>query len=650
MGQEKYWIFFQDKGFTPIEKNELIQNEKRLIPDRTLKRRAKVLSASQVVDGDDLPLYPPYLGQLNQIGVQPIVSSRWLNAISARLTEEQKSQVEKLSSVSMIKRVSCYRIDFPVHQKKSLLMKPQIYNLDYGESLVQNEIINVPEVHDLGLDGSDVIVGMLDTGFDYKYHEALAHLEVLAEYDFINNDSTTQNETSNNDASSQHNHGTYTLSALGGFMEGQLIGPAYGAKFLLAKTEDVRSETKVEEDYWAAGIEWLEREGADVVNSSLGYIDWYTYADMDGRTAVTTIAAEKAIAKGVVVVNSMGNEGNNSWRHMIAPADGFNVISAGAVYNTGDIVGFSSRGPTFDGRIKPDVMAMGADVYSAQPSTINSYRGVNGTSLSSPLIAGVAALVLQAHPYLTPYEVRQALRETADRAQQPDNDFGWGLVNAYEAIFYHGHFFSRQPEIFSNQRYGHLVQIKIYSKTELDPNSLFLYYAAANQQFEQVPLTVANEENKYQAWIPVLPAGTEVEFYFSADDVNGVRKLHPYNAPDAYFSFTAYDSTIAPINPPDQFRLHQNYPNPFDQFLPTTIEYDIVTAGKVTLTIFNIMGQRVRKLVNGEFHGQGPFPYRRTWDGRNDAGELVTSGIYFYRLQVGRFSATKRMAFLQRKK
>jgi len=489
---------------------------------------------------------------------------------------------------------------------------------------------------------------MLDTGYDYKFHEAFSHLNVLIEFDFINDDSTTQNEPENNDASSQHNHGTYTLSALGGFKEGQLIGPAYGAKFLLAKTEDVRSETQAEEDYWAAGIEWLERQGADVVNSSLGYNDWYTYADMDGRTAITTIAAEKAITKGVVIVNSMGNEGNNSWRHMIAPADGFNVISAGAVYDSGELVGFSSRGPTYDGRTKPDVVAMGSGVYSAQPSTVDGYRRVNGTSLSSPLIAGVATLVLQAHPYLSPFEVREALRETADRAQNPDNDYGWGLVNAYNAIFYQGLFFSRMPEIFSNEQYGHLVQIKIYSKNELDENALFLYYAIPGQDYVQLPLTAAGEERNYQAWIPVQPEGTEIKFYFSAADFSGDTKFHPHKAPEAHFSFSAFDSTITPIDPPEDFRLYQNYPNPFAQ--STTIKYDIIAPAKVSLIIYNIMGQQVRKLVKDEYHRQNPYPFRKTWNGRNDQGELVTSGIYFYRMKSGRFSMVKRLVFLRGRK
>lgn len=647
MSQQKYWIFFKDKGYTQSEKIAPIAKEKGSFSERTLQRRAKMMGQNQLVDEDDLPLAKTYLTKLAQAGVKPIIQSRWLNAISAELTEQQKSTIQQFSFVKAIKPVAGYSRELPDQASNIFLAKPQDYKLNYGPSLQQNQMMHVPEVHDLGINGTGVIVGMLDTGYDYKFHEAFASMTVIAEYDFINNDNITQNESDDNDASSQHNHGTYTLSALGGFKEGQLIGPAFGASFLLAKTEDVRSETQVEEDYWVAGIEWLERMGADLVNSSLGYNDWYTYQNMDGKTAVTTIAAEKAIQKGVVVVNSMGNEGNNSWYHMIAPADGFNVISAGAVYSTGDLIGFSSRGPTYDGRIKPDVVAMGSDVYSVQPGTINSYRGTSGTSLSSPLVAAVATLVLQAHPYLTPFQVREALRETADRAKNPGNEYGWGLVNAYEAIFYHGLFFSPNPAIYFDEQAGHLVTTKIYSKNILKADSLFLYYAGPNENFSQAKLFPAGVDNEYQGWIPPLTRGALIKYYISARDENNDAKFHPHDAPAGYFTFLAQDPNFSPVEVPQEFRLYQNYPNPFAQ--STTIKYDIILPTEVTITIYNVLGQQVRKLVDNEFHYQNPFPYRKVWDGRNDRGELATSGLYFYRLTSNKFSSVQRMVFLRGK-
>ncbi len=643
-GQEKYWIFFSDKGYSGHDRQAQLAQAKQQFTWRALQRRAKMMGQQEVVGEDDLPLYQPYLDQLARLGIRPIVQSRWLNAISARMTQDQIDQVRQIRFIQRIQPVGRFNRELPETVSGAWRATPAPHRLDYGPSLDQNQIMHVPEVHDLGLDGSGVIVGMLDTGYDYQQHEAFSQMKVIAEYDFINNDSTTQNESDDNDAYSQHYHGTYTLSALGGFAEGRLIGPAYGASFLLAKTEDVRSETRIEEDYWVAGIEWLEAMGADVVNSSLGYNDWYNYEDMNGRTAVTTLAADRAVLKGVVVVNSNGNEGSSLWRHMMAPADGFYVISVGAVYNTGELVSFSSRGPTYDGRIKPDVVAMGSGVISAQANTISDYQGVSGTSLSSPLVAGVAALILQAHPYLTPLEVRDALRETADRAQNPDNDYGWGLVNAYEAIFYHGLFFSSQPKIFANENIGHLVTINIFSKYNLNTDALFVYYAVPGQSFSPIRLEPSLELNEYRAWLPKTAVGTEIKLYFSAADEKGNVKYHPHRAPEEYFKFLAFDSSITRIEPPQDFRLYQNYPNPFSS--STTIRYDLERPAQVTLIIYNVRSQQVRKIVD-QF--QNPDNYQHHWDGRDDHGALVASGLYFYRLQAGSFSATKRMVFLKEK-
>jgi subtilisin family serine protease len=228
---------------------------------------------------------------------------------------------------------------------------------------------------------------------------------------------------------------------LGGIREGQLIGPAFGATFLLAITEDVRSETPVEEDNWAVAAEWAERMGADVINSSLGYLDFdlpftsYTDRDMNGETALTTRAATMAAARGVVVVNSAGNGGFRADRNtLVAPSDGRLVIAAGAVDVMGNRAAFSSVGPTADGRFKPDVAALGVNTKVASRSGPDSYALANGTSFSSPLTAGAVALLLQAHPTYTVEQVLSALRSTASQASAPNNLLGWGILNAAAAV------------------------------------------------------------------------------------------------------------------------------------------------------------------------------------------------------------------------
>jgi subtilisin family serine protease len=228
---------------------------------------------------------------------------------------------------------------------------------------------------------------------------------------------------------------------VGGFQSGRLIGPAFAATFLLAKTEDTTSETPVEEDNWAAAAEWAEARGADVISSSLGYLTFdaphrsYTPADMNGQTAISTKAADAAAARGVVVVNSAGNSGFSSTGNTLgAPADGRLVIAVGAVDAAGNRVSFSSVGPSADGRVKPDVVAQGSAVIAATPGTGSGYAPVNGTSFSCPLTAGVVALMLQARPSATVQQVEDALRRTASRANTPDNLTGHGLVNALAAV------------------------------------------------------------------------------------------------------------------------------------------------------------------------------------------------------------------------
>ncbi len=310
--------------------------------------------------------------------------------------------------------------------------------MNYGGSYRQLTQINVPNAHLAGYRGQGVRVCMIDTGYrkDHAiFAEAFTEGRVIAEYDFINDDTNTQNQAG--DPSGQHNHGTYCWSTLGGALDGTHYGPAFEAEFLLAKTENVASETQVEEDDWAAAMRWADTMGADVISSSLGYSDWYVTANYNGDFCVTTKAADSAAAIGIVVCNSMGNSGPGATT-LSAPADADSIVSCGAVDSNGTIAGFSSRGPTFDGRIKPEVCAQGVATYCATPTTTTSYGRVNGTSLSTPLIGGAAAVILSAHPSWTPMQVREAMMMTASQRCMPGNVYGWGIIDVMAAINYDG--------------------------------------------------------------------------------------------------------------------------------------------------------------------------------------------------------------------
>lgn len=427
------WVYFKDKGVSGVRSMEkaLTQAERNLA-ERCLWRRAKVLQGNDLADCADLPVYPAYIEKIKPLVKKIRTTSRWLNAVSAEASPFGIRTLTKLPFVHRVDLVlSFFRNDPPPLPASETPLSIEDADVSfYGSSFIQINQINVRPLHRLGYTGRSVLVCMMDTGFR-KSHEIFRQANVAAEWDFVNGDGNVeQNLNDPNDYSDSH--GTGTWSILAGFKPGELIGPAYGADFLLAKTETEKYEKPIEEDFWAAGIEWAESLGAEIISSSLGYIDWYTFADMDGRTAVTTRAANRAVSLGVVVVNAAGNERDTSWRHIIAPADGFYVIACGAVDSMERIASFSSPGPTYDGRIKPEVCALGVRNWRAANKEDGSaiYNRGSGTSFATPLVAGAAALLLEIHRDWTPAQVRSAFLGTAGRSNNPDNDFGWGIVDA----------------------------------------------------------------------------------------------------------------------------------------------------------------------------------------------------------------------------
>ena len=422
------WIFFNDKTESDSTPDNVFQKALDNLDNRTRTRRSKVRHFS-LVDNRDIPVPTEYTEKVRSTGVLIRTVSKWLNAVSVSGTLEQLRSISGFPFVKKIDPVYGGKRKSPV-QRSLLKSSTEPGRSDYGPSYDQLDQINVIAAHEAGYTGAGVRVLILDTGY-YTDHEAIHEEQVIAEWDFINNDGETQNEEG--DPDNQHNHGTYTLSALGGRFDGELYGPAYEAEFLLAKTEDVSQEVPIEEDQYVAGLEWGESLGADIASSSLGYIDWYEFEDLDGMTAVTTIAVNTAIENGMVVVTAVGNSGTGG---IVVPADAFDVIACGAVDSDGNIASFSSQGPTADGRIKPEVCALGVSTYCAGVNSTSAYRYENGTSLATPLVAGAAACVLQAHPDWTPQQVREALMMTASDPENPDNQYGWGIIDVMGTINY----------------------------------------------------------------------------------------------------------------------------------------------------------------------------------------------------------------------
>lgn len=308
-------------------------------------------------------------------------------------------------------------------------------DLTYGESLAQNQMLDIPAIHKLGYDGSGVTIAVFDSGFDME-HPAFDQMHISDYYDFIEQDRDV------NGRDTLYEHGTMVLSVLGAYYPGELIGPAYGATYLLARTEETSTETRVEEHYWLAAVEWADSLGADIISSSLLYFDFdgtkedYSLRALDGNTTIVTRAANIAAERGILVVNAIGNEGPGDMS-LWAPADSPNILSVGAIYENGDITNFSGRGPTYDGRIKPDVVAMGSSLVVA--SGTNHFSGGTGTSFATPLIAGLAAQLLDARPGLSPNSVISLFHQNGDRSESPNNTYGFGipkLISLFEDARY----------------------------------------------------------------------------------------------------------------------------------------------------------------------------------------------------------------------
>jgi serine protease AprX len=438
------WVFFSDKG---DNLHNYLSKPSTVVSEKSLKRRAKVLDENNLLTPRDLPVNMEYVDQLESIGFKVKNKTKWFNGVSGWATKSELAQLSIMPFVKQLDIVYKFRNDYTEEELTNdnpesgqKLSKPDGTNsYNYGQSFTQLNQITVPQVHDLGFTGAGVTICMMDAGFDrWTTHQAFSSMSVIATWDFVNGDSDVEDGSDMGEGS----HGCATLSIIGGFFEGELIGPAFGANFILTKTENTDSETPIEEDNWIAALEWADSIGVDVTSTSLGYNDFdppgpgpedYTWQDMDGNTCRITIGADYAVSLGIFVVNSAGNEGYNPDHNTLgAPADGDSVIAVGAVNSDGSRASYSSVGPTADGRIKPDLMAMGTGTFHACNISNSCYSSSGqGTSYSCPLVAGVAALLLQVDPNLTPMQLASLLKNTASQSNNPDNLYGWGIINTY---------------------------------------------------------------------------------------------------------------------------------------------------------------------------------------------------------------------------
>jgi subtilisin family serine protease len=440
-----FWVFFRDR---PVASGAAVT-----VTPRALARRAKAArargeaapgdGARAPVDDRDRDPDAGYVRAVESAGGTLRVRSRWLNAVSVDADSAALVRIQALPFVTGVDRVAVLTLPEAAMSTESVgtsapartntAAADQADAVEYGDSYRQLEMLGVPEAHAMGYHGEGVLICVLDSGFE-RSHEVFDRLRIREERDFVFDDRDTGYDPSQ-DLLTQADHGTAVLSVLAGYAPGRLIGPAYESEFILGKTERTGSELRSEEDHWCEAVEWAEAEGADIVSSSLSYPLWYRLPERDGRTAENSRVATIALERGLLVVNSTGNYGPGPLT-LSPPSDAPGVLAVGSVDANGTLSRFSSIGPTWDRRIKPDLVAMGTATRQAKGRTRHDYTTANGTSFSTPLVAGCAAIVLGAHPDWSPEAVWEALAMSADRASRPDPSYGWGIPNVRDAIVY----------------------------------------------------------------------------------------------------------------------------------------------------------------------------------------------------------------------
>ncbi len=417
---EVYWIGFTDKAGSAFS---IDQPEGFLSPEALERRQRQGIP----VDSTDLPVNQGYIDSLTHMGFRPICRSRWLNA--ALFSCPDPSLPGLLTGTGFVREIRKAR---SIVNKKSFAGKWEeqktslpgdILPGTYGYSDVQIRQLRGEYLHGSGYRGQGIRIGVIDGGFTGADSDDLfAPVDIRKSRNFLDPE---------NDVYRRSSHGTRVLSIMATNLTGTLVGTAPEASYWLFLTEDVLAEYPAEMDLWIAAAEYADSIGLDVLNTSLGYSTFddpafnYLPADLDGYRIRISRAATLAASKGMVLINSAGNAGNKGWGYITAPADAGPVLAVGAVDEAGTRADFSSHGPTADGRVKPDVMAMGKGTVQYSPDA--GINAANGTSFSSPVIAGLAACLWQAHPEASAQEIIDAIRESADRYLAPDSLYGYGI-------------------------------------------------------------------------------------------------------------------------------------------------------------------------------------------------------------------------------
>jgi subtilisin family serine protease len=419
-----YRLLLSDKGISSYS----IDRPEEFLSQKSIDRRNR---QGFQVDETDLPVSPAYLEAIMATGASIIAASKWVKTVVVEFSES--ATLESLRSLQFVHDL------YPVFKKDNAQTEETLYsrtvqdsndNLDdYGQGALQISLNNGQWLHNWGFKGKNKTIAVLDGGFKNADKVNLFDWNKILEVKNF----THENE---DPLRSSTDHGTKVLSCMLTYKQNDMIGTAPEAEYYLFKTEVNDSEFPVEEDYWITALEYADSLGVDIISSSLGYFVFndpsmnHNDSQLDGRTAYISIAASMAALKGMIVCNSAGNEGSGFWRKIIFPSDAENVLCVGAVNQYSVRAPFSSIGYASDGRVKPDIMAMGENTKVANADGISS---ASGTSFSCPVISGLTASLWQALPQLNSLEIIDLIRKTADRYSDPNTEYGYGIANFLKA-------------------------------------------------------------------------------------------------------------------------------------------------------------------------------------------------------------------------
>ena len=423
----------KDKAGTPFT----LSNPEDYLSAKSLERRARQHLA---VDSTDLPLSPRYLNAIREGGWRIVAQSKWNNTVLvATPMKDDDHRLRALPFVDRVTHVFSSPDSIIPSRRDALFSEEQLPKVDaksiYGEGHTQIDMLHGAPLHEAGFRGKGMTIAVLDGGFmNVDVIPLLKDVKIEAVRDFVYPPS--------DDFYGELDHGTEVLSTMAMNHQNLFVGTAPEAHYILARTEDGRTESGAEEDFWVAAAEYADSIGADVINASVGYHHFdeslgdYHYADLDGRTSHCSRAAALLASKGIVFVTSAGNDGMGAWKKINVPGDADGVLAVGAVTEKRINTAFSSVGPSADGRVKPDVMAQGAHaaVVNGRGKLVNA----NGTSFSSPITCGMVACLWQALPQKTASEIMDLVRASADRFEHPDNIFGYGIPDFWKAYLLGG--------------------------------------------------------------------------------------------------------------------------------------------------------------------------------------------------------------------